>query len=587
MLLQLKNTSYTRGTKTLFRNLDLNLTAGDRIALVGHNGSGKTSLLKLLANELQADEGERIAQRGLRLAQMEQFVPAALAQVALVEAVLAILPPENRSTDAWRAEALLLSLGFHSTDFTQPLSRLSGGQQNLALFARAQLLEPELLLMDEPGNHMDVLALQQLRSYLQNTRNMSFLMISHDRELLDACCSRTLFLRDQRLYSFDLPYSAAREALKEQDAQAQHRHVVEQKEIDRIRSSAKRLAQWGKTYDNEDLARKAKTMAARADKLADEQTFVSQGSGLDLALSGDGLKSKTVFTLEELHIHTEDDERHLLSCDHLVARPGDRIALLGPNGCGKSTTIRRMMDAYSNPSDEIRFNPQTRIGYFDQELDGMASNQGRFDWLRDQVEAADKTIKQTLLHAGIAYQDFDQAVGTLSGGEKARLRFMLLALTRANLMILDEPTNHIDLESREQLEQQLIDAQATLLVTSHDRAFLQNVCNRFWLIDAQQLREIEYLDEYYQFLTDQSPTDQCLTNQVSADQVSTDQTGGSVPDAITTEPNGSENDLLKRIAELEELISADKARKAKFQKPDRQRAWQRELDALWARALEE
>ena len=569
MLLQLKNTSYSRGSKLLFENLDLAINNGDRIGLVGHNGSGKTSLLSLLADQAQPDDGDRIARRGLHIGMMEQFIPTTLAEKPLQAAVLDVLPIAQRDTEQWRSEALLSQLGFNTGQFAIPLMELSGGQQNLALFARAQLTEPELLLMDEPGNHMDVAALTHLKHFLNHRANLTFLMISHDRDLLDGCCHSTVFLRDRRTYVFQLPYSHARAELNQYDQQAEHRRATEQKEIDRIRASSKRLAHWGKTYDNENLARKAKTMALRADKLSQSQTEVTRGSGLDLALTGDGLKSRTVFTLERLRVTVPDQDQLLLECEHLVAKPGDRIALLGANGTGKSTTIRRLLRAYLETEHEtehqIRFNPQTTVGYFDQELDGMSSDLGRFDWLAQQLETPASAIKQTLLKAGIAYADFTQPIHSLSGGEKARLRFMLLTLQNANLMILDEPTNHIDLESREQLEQQLINLNTTLLITSHDRTFIHAICNRFWVINDQRLREIEYLDDYY--------------NDLEARLAPTQ------PTQADDQPDIEADQLLDRIQHLEDLLQADRARKPKFQKPDRQQAWQAELDQLWEQAL--
>ncbi|NKB98922.1 MAG: ATP-binding cassette domain-containing protein [Pseudomonadales bacterium] len=578
MLLQVKNLSYSRGTKTLFNDLDLSVSAHDKIGLVGHNGCGKTSLLNLISGQAEPDAGERIVQRGLRIGLMEQFIPPTISNLSLLDAVSKALPTENQTTELWRAEAELNALGFTEQQFGQTISELSGGQQNLALFARARLQDPDLLLMDEPGNHMDVLALQQLKRYLDQARDITFIMISHDRELLDDCCSTTVFLRDLTTYHFKLPYSQARDALAEQDAQAQHRRIAEQKEIDRIRASSKRLAHWGHTYDNEDLARKAKTMALRAEKLEAAQTFVSRGSGLDLKIKGQTLKSKTVFTIENLQVTVPGGERTLLTCEHLVANPGDRIALLGANGTGKSTTILRLLQAHKEAEADLRFNPNVSIGYFDQELAGIEGRQSRFDWLHQQVDLPEDRIKKVLLNAGIAFEDFGQAVGSLSGGEKARLTFMLLALKQPSLMILDEPTNHIDLESREQLERQLIEAQSTLLITSHDRSFLQAVCNRFWLIRDLKLIQIDSLNEYYDGL--QEGFQQKLVPNSSSNI--TQATVGAV-DAFNSDPDK----VLARIQQLEDLLAADRARKPKFQKPDRHLAWQQELQELWAKALGE
>lgn len=561
-LLQAKALGYSLGTKRLFQNLNLSINQGDRVGLVGHNGAGKTSLLNLLAGYAQADEGELIGKRGLRVAVVEQFVPGPLRAKPLREAVLEVLPAAEQL--AYRAETVLGTLGFSDTQLDTPVERLSGGQQNIALFARAQILEPDLLLMDEPGNHMDVTALAVLRRFLNDTNNLTYIMISHDRDLLEDCCTRTVFLRDLRTYPFDLPYGAAKEALRKQDDQASHRLRVEEKEIDRIRRSAKRLAQWGKVYDNEDLARKAKTMEKRADKLESDKTFVTQGSGLELSLAASPMRSKTAVTLEHLVVAALDDGRQLLTCDHLVARPGDRIALLGANGVGKSTTIKRLLSADADDSS-VRFNPNVKIGYFDQELDAFAVPMGRYDWLAQRVDASEGAIKRALLQAGIAYKDFGQSVVTLSGGEKARMMFMALRLQEPNFMVLDEPTNHIDLESREQLESQLQSSGATLLITSHDRHFLQAVCDRYWLIDGGTLTEVDGLDAYY---------DDVIGWQANAPATSQTWARPIYED---------EDAMLTRIDELDSLLRDDLARKQKFQKPHKQAAWRKELEELWGR----
>ena len=560
-LIQAKDLGYTLGTKHLFQNLTLSINHGDRIGLVGHNGAGKTSLLNLLAGRAQPDTGELIRRRGLSVGMVEQFVPDPLRSQSLLDAVLDVLPEEERFP--YRAETVLASLGFDDVQMASTINSLSGGQQNIALLARAQILQPDLLLMDEPGNHMDVTALAALRRFLHETAKLTYVMISHDRDLLDDCCTHTLFLRDLTTYAFNSPYSKAKQALEIQDEQAAQRLQVEEKEINRIRKSAKRLAQWGKDYDNEDLARKAKSMAARAEKLEAQKTFVTKGSGLELSLATTAMKSKIVLTFENLEVNAPDDGRKLLGCEFMVAKPRDRIALLGANGVGKSTTINRILSAEGD--DTVRLNPSVELGYVDQELSAFSERQGRYDWLAERVDAPEADIKKALLHSGIAYADFGQNVATLSGGEKARMMFMALYLKQPNFMILDEPTNHIDLESREELERQLCDSGATLLITSHDRRFLEAVCDRFWLINDQKLVEIDSLDTYYDKIVGWQPTPEPQSTK-----------------PVVADPE-DESQIVARIEELELLLEADLGRKAKFQKPDKQAEWQKELDELWAR----
>lgn len=568
-LLNVLDVSFSRGSLLLFENISFSISAGDRVGLVGHNGSGKSTLLSLLSGKEEPDDGEIRMPRGQRVAMVEQFVPPELSQLALTEAVLDVMPAQIRQENRYQADKLLQQLGFSVDQTTLPLHSLSGGQQNLALLARAILLKPELLLMDEPGNHMDVMALAFLQRFLLSGQPIPFLLISHDRDLLNNCCTRTLFLRDESLYAFDLPFDLAVDALAAHDAQAAKTRQTEEKEIKRLQASAKRLALWGKTYDNEDLARKAKSMQKRVERLKQEQTTVSLGSGLALQLQADSLRAKSLLTIEDLTIVTPDGEHALLSIAFQHIRPGDRIALLGRNGVGKSTTINRLVSAIGELDSQVRFNPNVIGGYYDQQLEQFGSSQGRLDWLRDRSEMADEKVKQVMLQNGIAFADLHRSVNTLSGGECARLMFMLFQLKTPNFLILDEPTNHIDIQGREQLEQQLIDSEATLLITSHDRRFIERVANRWWWIHDRKLKELNGLEEFYAVVEQDVLPEQAVSKTVDINQ-------DRFESAVMTD-----DDKLMRIDELERLLREDKARKKKFQKPDRQQLWEQELSSLW------
>ena len=573
-ILQVRNLRFTQQSKPLFNNLNLAVSSGDKVGLVGHNGSGKSTLLSLLTGQLVPDDGEIVHPKGLQIGLVEQFVPEHLLNRSLEQAVLEVLPRETQDTNLYQAQALIDTLGFSTKQFQTTLGKLSGGQQNLALLARAMIVEPELLLMDEPGNHMDVLALNHLKNYLLRQRNLSFLLISHDRDLLDRCCNRTCFLRDQGIMNFALPYAKAKIALQEHDEQAGQRRRQEEKELNRVKDSAKRLALWGKTFDNAKLSRKAKSMEKRVEKLKQNVTVVTQGSGLDLSLETNRLNSKTVLTLENLQVNTPDQKTRLLNCDYLVARPGDRIALLGENGAGKSSTLNKVMAEYATQElGSIRFNPNVTAIYYDQELQQFDETIGRFDWLRSRVESSDDAIKRALIRSGVGYRDIDQPVNRLSGGEKARLMFLLIRLTRPNLMILDEPTNHIDLEGREQLEAQLIESGTTLIVTSHDRRFLELVANRFWVIRDHKLVEDLSLNDFYQNMEKRTQDDSSSTSSAGSNATNKDE--------ADFDKNAWEEASLLKIDQLERLLNADKTRKPKFQKPEKQQQWQQELDDLW------
>lgn len=566
----LSQVSLALGHKTLFTELDASVNDGDRIGLVGHNGSGKSTLLRVLAGELTADSGQRQCQKQLRIGVVEQFLPPELNESTLLEAAINVLPFEERVSSRYMAETALLDAGFQAAQFEVPVKQLSGGQQNLLLMARTQLMAPDVMLLDEPGNHMDISSLAILEQWL-STISIPWIMVSHDRYLLNNLCRNTWVLRDQKLYSFQLPFDAARDALFKLDEDAQKQRNQEEREISRIETSAKRLAIWGRTFDNEDLARKAKTMEKRAQKLKENVTFVSRGSGLELALDTEKLNCKQALVLEHTLINIPHTDKVLAEVPFLRVNPGDRIGLLGVNGSGKSTTIKRIMAALDGSDPTIRINPNVQLGYYDQQLSALDTDETRYDWLRRQVDGPDDRVRQTLLHAGIPYQDFDQPVRQLSGGEKARMQFALFRLQAPNFLILDEPTNHIDLEGREALIEALIETGITLIVTSHDRAFLDQCVTHWWLIEDQQIALTHDPDAFYRSVYKQQTSKLAQTVAPSNNNASMDE---DQPD--------TEAAILEQIEVLEQRLSDDLKRKAKHQLTDRHAGWRASIADLWA-----
>jgi ATP-binding cassette, subfamily F, member 3 len=582
IMMQAMSLSHAAGDKTLFTGLDLAIHDGDRLALVGHNGCGKTTLLDLLDGDTVPDSGDVQRRRGLTVSRVEQFLPDELAARAALDAVADRGGRDTR----WRAEAMLADFGFGPGEYALPVGALSGGQQNRLMFARALMTEPDLLLLDEPTNHLDLATLVTFERIL-DAFDGAFLLVSHDRAFLDAVTRQTLFLRDGRLYRFAMPYSAARLAFQEMDAASARARQAEEARIEALRQSAKRLAEWGRNYDNEKFARRARSMERRVERLEAEKTFVSDGSPLNLALQLGDTRSRQVLAVEGLNVGV--GERRLFAVDELVIRPGERVALLGDNGVGKSTFIRRLVETHrltqgagtpaaaADADRRIRFSPQITLGYYDQELDQVSGAESLMEFAVRRSRRDEKSIRNALIHAGFAFNDHGRIVGELSGGERARLLFLVLSLDAPNFLIMDEPTNHIDIDGKEQLEAQLLDGGASLLITSHDRHFLTAVANRFlWIRDGAMV-EITDPTEFFH-----------ATGRSSAasEGDAADSAGGAraLPDAAVAAA-GEPDATLARIVELEALLDADRARKPRHQKPALQAAWSRELETLYQRLV--
>jgi len=566
-LLQARDVTHGVGERTLFGNLEFTVSVGARVGLVGHNGCGKSTLLDFLAGAPVPDAGEIIYRRGLKVGRVEQFLPDAAGRRSVVDAVL---DGSAEGNDArWRAESLLTDLGIQPTTFELRAADLSGGQQNRLMFARAVIAEPDLLLLDEPTNHLDLATMRVFEAFLNGYRG-AFVLVSHDRAFLDGVTSSTWFLRDGRLWGFDLPFSDARTALAEADDAARRSREAEERKIEALRASAKRLAIWGRDFDNEKFARRAKSMEKRAQRMEAEKTFVTEGSPLDLTLDLAAVRSKEVVRVESLRVAPTAAPDHLLfDIDLLLIRPGERVALLGANGVGKSTFIRMLIDVLRGADTQgIRLSPQVRLGYYDQELDEAMSESSLVDFIIERVDATDDQVRRRLINAGFPYRDHDKRLSAMSGGERARALFILLSLKAPNFLILDEPTNHIDIEGKEQLEEQLLTSGAAVLITSHDRRFLDTVAQRFVLIRGRRLAEISDPAEFYD-----TPDDVTMPRRVAS----------AVRSSVTPSKRSADDDALARIVELEALLEADLARKPKFQKPDLQQQWRAELKELYSR----
>ena len=565
-LIQGHRISHAMGTKQLFNHLDISINSKDRIGLVGHNGSGKSTLLSILNGSETPDEGDLSYNSTLQLETVEQFIDDSLLPLTLVDALGIKLAEDERAYSEYKLPKLLHELGFTEDEHEFCVNDLSGGQQNRLMFARALINEPNLILFDEPTNHLDLATLVQFENLL-NSLDIAFLLISHDRQFLDSVTNKTIFLRDQRSYSFALPYSRAKSKLDKQDEAAALRLKEEEKNIKSLKASAKRLAEWGKVYDNEKLARKAKTMGKRIEKLEEAKTFVTKGSALNLTLDVSLSHANRMLQLENRSIKSPGDQpTDLFFIEDFFIRPGDRVALLGHNGVGKTTLIKLITHTFdADPQSElVKFNPQCDLGYYDQELEILDPAWSLVEALRHCCDRTEGEYKTSLIKAGFPYLDMEKQVKVLNGGEKARLMFLIIKLNEPNFLILDEPTNHIDIQGKEQLEKQLLENNATLLITSHDRRFVDNIADRYVLIENGLLRELNDPAAFYK---------QNVSRKRERQLSSSDK-------HISNADAESEDQMLQRIIELESLLANDRDRKPKFQKIATREKWQAELNTL-------
>ncbi|HII4320048.1 TPA: ABC-F family ATP-binding cassette domain-containing protein [Enterobacter cloacae] len=551
---------------TLFDSLSFTLKKGDRIGLLGDNGCGKSTLLKVLDGTDSPAAGSVALAGHCLMARVEQHLPEAIYPLTMLDAVLAQLPTTERESLRWKAETLLAGMGFTPQDMALTSATLSGGQHTRLLLARALIGDPDLLLLDEPSNHLDLPTMFWLEQFLQNWSG-SFVLVSHDRQLLDAVTNGSWILRDKMLHYFALPCTAAREALRAKDESDALRHKAEQKEIDRVTASARRLATWGKVYDNEDLSRKAKQMEKQVERLKESQTELTAGSPWTLTLRGDALRADRLLEMENLGVPPAPGLPDLFHVDIARLKSGDRVAIVGRNGCGKSSLMKLIWRhyAYEQANAGLKLHPRVSPGYYDQTLNQLPDEATIFDAL-EPFAPAPQDRKMALISAGFPWARHGQQVSTLSGGERSRLLFVGLTLARYSLLMLDEPTNHLDMEGKEALATTLQQFDGGVLLVSHDRQLIAQSCNRFWLIEDGLLSEWHDAEAVFERLRER-----------------TGLMASSASPAVADVKAQASDDLLERLIALETLLAEDLARKPKHQKPHLQVQWRKEIEVIEAK----
>ncbi|VAX70291.1 protein YheS [Enterobacter cloacae] len=551
---------------TLFDSLSFTLKKGDRIGLLGDNGCGKSTLLKVLDGTDSPAAGSVALAGHCLMARVEQHLPEAIYPLTMLDAVLAQLPTTERESLRWKAETLLAGMGFTPQDMALTSATLSGGQHTRLLLARALIGDPDLLLLDEPSNHLDLPTMLWLEQFLQNWSG-SFVLVSHDRQLLDAVTNGSWILRDKMLHYFALPCTAARQALVAKDESDALRHKAEQKEIDRVTASARRLATWGKVYDNEDLARKAKQMEKQVERLKESQTELTAGSPWTLTLRGDALRADRLLEMENLGVPPAPGLPDLFHVDIARLKSGDRVAIVGRNGCGKSSLMKLIWRHFSGEPSEagLKLHPRVSPGYYDQTLNQLPDEATIFDAL-ELFAPAPQDRKMALISAGFPWARHGQKVSTLSGGERSRLLFVGLTLARYSLLMLDEPTNHLDMEGKEALATTLQQFDGGVLLVSHDRQLIAQSCNRFWLIEDGLLSEWHDAEAVFERLRER-----------------TGMMASSASPAVADVKAQASDDLLERLIALETLLAEDLARKPKHQKPHLQAQWRKEIEVIEAK----
>lgn len=608
LLLSCSGLSRGYSATPLFEGVEFELHAGERLGLVGPNGAGKTTLLRVLAGLDSPDSGRVQHHAGARVGLLEQhahFPPewsvyqvaqsgldeliAAQQQFEQVASKLAHCTDEDRRRQLsaqydrlheWlrhhnayqldhQIEAVLTGLGFGQDDYQRPAATLSGGQQQRLLLARLLLAAPDVLLLDEPSNHLDIPMTRWLEEYLVRQVE-GIVIVSHDRYFLNRVATRILELHQRRITSYPGNYDQYVRLRQERYQQQLKEYEAQQEFIARQEEYIRRV-HYGQ------LARQAQSRAKVLEKLEWLEKPMLPGMPRlrfrEVPRCGD-----VVVRAENLGMHY--GQRVLFRNLSLELPRGKRLGILGPNGCGKSTLLRLLIGQEAPSEGRVELGHRVVIGYLDQQLTVLNPEQTVLQAVRpaDDPDITEQTLRDLLGSFGLSGEVVNQPVGSLSGGERSRAALARLTLQRANLLVLDEPTNHLDIWACDALEEALRAFDGSVIVVSHDRYFLNRVVDMLIVFD-QGTTEVVYGNyDLYESLRQSrlsaTAADRETAGSASSPSRSSRQgaEGGGMPRSSSSKPRRKRRFPYRKVADIEADIAAAESRladlEAELQNPD-------------------
>ncbi|MFR5642850.1 MAG: ribosomal protection-like ABC-F family protein [Clostridium paraputrificum] len=530
IVLSCKNISKSYGIDEILKDVTLSINEGDRVGIIGANGEGKSTLFKILSKQLSFDDGEIFIDKNKTLGYLAQHLDLDTKNTIYNEMLLVfsdlirleekLLDLENKMNEPYdeskadyhnkiindyntsqelyshrggytykgEINKVLKGLGFSEEDFDKEISKLSGGQKTRVALCKLLLLSPDILLLDEPTNHLDLEAIEWLEEYLKSYKG-TILVISHDRFFLDSVTNRTFQVINGHVNCYNASYTKFLE-LREKDYESQLKaYNLQQAEIKRQEAIIEKF----RSFNREKSIRAAESREKALDKMEKIDAPDEEKGPAKIKFETSVKSGYDVLHAEKLSKSFGD--KHLFSNLSLDLKRGEKIALIGENGRGKTTFFNILMDKIKPDSGVKVLGTNVNIGYYDQEQSNLCEDKTIIDEVWDDFpELTTSQVRGALATFLFTGEDVFKTINKLSGGEKCRINLLKLMLSRSNLLLLDEPTNHLDILSREALEEAILSYDGTLIVISHDRYFLNKVINR--IVELQEEGTTEYLGNY-------------------------------------------------------------------------------------------
>ncbi|MDU4788292.1 MAG: ABC-F family ATP-binding cassette domain-containing protein [Clostridium paraputrificum] len=530
IVLSCKNISKSYGIDEILKNVTLSINEGDRVGIIGANGEGKSTLFKILSKQLSFDDGEIFIDKNKTLGYLAQHLDLDTKNTIYNEMLLVfsdlirleekLLDLENKMNEPYdeskadyhnkiindyntsqelyshrggytykgEINKVLKGLGFSEEDFDKEISKLSGGQKTRVALCKLLLLSPDILLLDEPTNHLDLEAIEWLEEYLKSYKG-TILVISHDRFFLDSVTNRTFQVINGHVNCYNASYTKFLE-LREKDYESQLKaYNLQQAEIKRQEAIIEKF----RSFNREKSIRAAESREKALDRMEKIDAPDEEKGPAKIKFETSVKSGYDVLHAENLSKSFGD--KHLFSNLSLDLKRGEKIALIGENGRGKTTFFNILMDKIKPDSGVKVLGTNVNIGYYDQEQSNLCEDKTIIDEVWDDFpELTTSQVRGALATFLFTGEDVFKTINKLSGGEKCRINLLKLMLSKSNLLLLDEPTNHLDILSREALEEAILSYDGTLIVISHDRYFLNKVINR--IVELQEEGTTEYLGNY-------------------------------------------------------------------------------------------